>query len=267
MPYEKSPEQRAIDWGKIIETALTAPGNVGNVYSRFYEYSFLNQMFLRMQGVYEPVATMKRWNALGRTVLSGSKAKEIIVPIFARKPKEDEDEEAAIIGFRAVRRIFTLSQTEGEELPPVQVPEWDVDTALEKLGIRQVPFTALSGNVQGYSRRHDIAINPIAVNPAKTRFHELGHVVLGHTMPELLEEYSTHRGIFEFQAEATAYLTMNELEQLDEVTATRSRGYIQDWLKDERPPDKAIRQVFAATDQLLKAGRIAVSGMMDGSDE
>ncbi len=51
MPAEQSPEQRTIDWAKIIETALTAPGNVGNVYSRFYEYSFLNQMFLRMQGV------------------------------------------------------------------------------------------------------------------------------------------------------------------------------------------------------------------------
>ncbi len=263
---EKVSQPREIDWAKIIETALTAPGNVGNVYNRFYEYSFLNQMFLRMQGVYEPVATLKRWNAIGRTVLQGSKAKEIIIPIFARKPKEDEDEEAAIIGFKAVRRIFTYSQTEGQELPPVQLPEWNVDSALEKLGIRQVPFTALSGNLQGYSRGHDIAISPIAVNPAKTRFHELGHVVLGHTMPESLAEYETHRGIMEFQAEATAYLTMNELERLDETTATRSRGYIQGWLKDERPPDKAIREVFSATDRILKAGRLAVGNVIEGGE-
>ena len=263
---EKVSQPREIDWAKIIETALTAPGNVGNVYNRFYEYSFLNQMFLRMQGVYEPVATLKRWNAIGRTVLQGSKAKEVIVPIFARKPKENEDEEAAIIGFKAVRRIFTLSQTEGEELPPVQLPEWDVDTALAKLGIRQVPFTALSGNLQGYSRGHDIAISPIAVYPARTRFHELGHVVLGHTMPKTLEEYSKHRGIMEFQAEATAYLTMNELEQLDEATATLSRGYIQDWLQGERPPDKAIREVFTATDTILKAGRLAVGNVIEGGE-
>ncbi len=97
-------------------------------------------MFLRMQGVTEPVATMKRWNAIGRQVLKGNKAKEIIRPIFARHTEEDSDEEAAIIGFKAVRRIFTLSQTEGEELPPVQVP-----------------FTNLSSNLQGYSRGHDIA--------------------------------------------------------------------------------------------------------------
>jgi len=234
------------------------------MYNRFYEYSFLNQMFLRMQGVYEPVATMKRWNALGRTVLGGSRAKEIIVPIFARKPKEDEGEEAAIIGFKAVRRIFTLSQTDGQELPPVQVPEWDVDTALAKLGIRQVPFTALSGNVQGYSRGHDIAISPIAVHPAKTRFHELGHVVLGHTMPESLAEYEQHRGIMEYQAEATAHLTMNELGQLTDEMAMHSRGYIQGWLRGERPSDKAIQQVFRVTDMILKAGRVAVHGIENG---
>jgi hypothetical protein len=261
---EQGPHPREIDWAKIIETALTAPGTVGNVYNRFYSYSFLNQMYLRMQGVYEPVATMKRWNALGRTVLSGSKGKEVIVPIFARKPKENEDEEAAIIGFKAVRRIFTLSQTEGEELPPVALPEWDVETALQKLNITKVPFRKNDANIQGYARGREIALNPLAVHPGKTLMHEIGHVILGHTLPETITEYETHRGIMEFQAEATAHLTMNELGQLTDEMATHSRGYIQDWLKGERPPDKAIREVFTATDQILKAGRIAVSGIMEG---
>jgi len=273
MSHEISADQRTIDWSKIIETALTAPGNVGTTYSRFYEYSFLNQMYLLMQGVYEPVATYPRWKAIGRQVLAGSKAKEIIRPVILHKKHKAAETEVTdepietvetVVGFKPVRCIFTLSDTAGDELPPVQLPEWDVETALTKLGIRHVPFDELSGNLQGYSRGHDIAINPIAVNPAKTRFHEIGHVMLGHTLPESLAEYATHRGIMEFQAEATAYLTMNELEQLDEATATRSRGYIQGWLQGERPPDKAIRQVFAATDQILKAGRIAVAGMAEG---
>ncbi len=89
-------------------------------------------------------------------------------------------------------------------------------------------------------------------------------VMIGHTLPETITEYETHRGIMEFQAEATAHLTMNELGQLTDEMATHSRGYIQGWLQGERPPDKAIRQVFAATDQILKAGRIAVSGMIEG---
>src|SRR5438876_320120 len=270
MPYEQSPDQRTIDWAEIIEAALTTPGNIGTTYNRFYEYSFLNQIYLRMQGVAEPVATYKRWQAIGRQVIRGAKAKEIIRPVIIHKqPKPGETEGTdetihtveRIVAFKAERRIFALSDTVGDELPPVQLPEWDVDTALNTLGIRLVPFDALSGNLQGYSRGRDIAINPVAVNPTKTRFHEIGHVVLGHTTPEALAEYQTHRGIMEFQAEATAYLTINELELLDEATATRSRGYVQDWLKGERPPDKAIREVFTATDTILKAGRLAVAGM------
>ncbi len=257
---EQGPQPREIDWAKIIETALTAPGHVGNVYNRFYSYSFLNQMYLRMQGVAEPVATMKRWNALGRTVLSGSKAKEVIVPIFARKPKEGEDDEAAIIGFKAVRRIFTLSQTEGDELPPPpELPDWDADTALAALGITKMPFRKNDANIQGYARGREIALNPFAVHPGKTLMHEIGHVVIGHTLPETITEYETHRGIMEFQAEATAHLTMNELGQLTDEMATHSRGYIQDWLRGARPPDKAIREVFTATDRILKAGRLAIS--------
>ena len=128
MPYEKSPAQRAIDWGKIIETTLDMPGNVGNVYNRFYNYSYANQTLLWMQGAREPVATYKRWQALGRQVMKGAKAYEIIHPIFAKKTEDDE--EPVIIGFKAARRIFTYSQTEGEDFPPVELPEWDIDTAL-----------------------------------------------------------------------------------------------------------------------------------------
>ncbi len=262
-------EARAIDWQRLIDEALTAPGSIGNTYNRFYEYSFLNQIFLRMQGVHEPVATYKRWQAIGRQVISGAKAKEIIRPVIIHKQQKPDEPErtdetvktgGTVVAFKVERRIFTLSDTVGDELPPVELPEWDVGTALAALGIRLVPFDELSGNLQGYSRGHDIAINPIAVNPAKTRFHEIGHVVLDHTAPEALAEYQTHRGVMEFQAEATAYLTMNELEQLDEATATRSRGYVQTWLQGERPPDKAVREVFVATDKLLKAGRLAIAG-------
>jgi len=49
--------------------------------------------------------------------------------------------------------------------------------------------------------------------------------------------------------------------------ATHSRGYIQGWLKDERPPDKAIREVFSATDQILKAGRLAVEEVINRDDK
>jgi len=116
MPHEKPSDRRAIDWVQIIETALTAPGNIP------------------------------------------------------------------------------------EELPPVQLPEWDVDTALEKLGITKVPFRKNDSHIQGYAHGREIAINPFAVHQSNALFHELGHVVFGHTTPEMLEQYEQHRGIFEFQA-------------------------------------------------------------------
>ena len=55
----------AIDWHATLTEALEAPGALGNTYTRFYGYSFLNQIRLMMQGTYEPVATYNRWIELG----------------------------------------------------------------------------------------------------------------------------------------------------------------------------------------------------------
>jgi len=60
----------------------------------------------------------------------------------------------------------------------------------------------------------------------------------------------------EFQAEAVAYLAMNELNQLDEHSADVSRGYIQHWLQGEKPPERPIQHVFRATDAILKSSRV-----------
>jgi hypothetical protein len=245
-----------LPWQRLLETALTAEGQLGAQYSQFYKYSYLNEVYLRMQGIHEPVATYARWKAIGRQVLKGAKAKEIIRPIYVTHETEEGDTEQRLVGFKPVRCIFTLSETTGADLPATELPAWDLVRALGALGIREVPFESLNGNVQGYSHGTEFAINPIAVRPNKTRFHELAHIILGHTLQHHYGEYATHRGIMEFQAEAVAYLAMNELGQLDEETASTSRGYIQHWLRDERPPDQAIREVFTATDLILKAGRI-----------
>jgi hypothetical protein len=167
---------------------------------------------------------------------------------------------AKLIGFKVVRAVFALSDTEGAELPPIPIPGWDLQAALDKLGIREVPVDNTNGNLQGWSQGVEFAINPIAVNRTKTRFHELAHIMLGHTLPHHYQEYQAHRGMMEFQAEAAAYLVMNELELMDEETASHSRGYIRHWLGSEQPPDQAIRQVFTVADRILRAGRIAATG-------
>lgn len=255
------PEQTNINWAELMEEALTAPGHMGNVYNRFHEYSLTNRLLFLSQGVREPVASYKRWQSLGRHVLRGAQAKQVIVPIIIkdRDRPEDEAPDERLVGFKLVRGVFSLSDTDGPDLPPVRLPQWDLACALARLAIRRVPFQQLNGNVQGYAVGRDIAINPVAAHPDKTTFHELGHVVLGHTVASSLGEYATHHGIMEFQAESTAYLSMHELGRLDDETAAHSRGYIQHWLHNERPSDRAIRLVFAATDQILRAGRVTAA--------
>src|SRR5688572_2332603 len=112
-----------------------------------------------------------------------------------------------------------------------------VSRAMSALAIRQVPFKSMDGNMQGYSVGQEFAINPVAVYPMKTRMHEIAHIALGHTTPEELAEYQLHRGHREFEAEGTAFLVVNELGQLNDDMARVSRGYVQGWLKDDRPTD------------------------------
>lgn len=257
---ETAPNQtrnRELDWKRLIEVAIDTPGSVGDVYNRFYDYSFLNQMFLRMQGVSEPVATYKRWRNLGRQVLRGSKASAIVRPITIDRKNDDGELQDRLLRFKVVNCLFTVSQTDGDPLPEVHLPGWELSAALDGLGVDQQPFRLLDGNTQGYSWGRSFAINPVAADPTRTTLHELGHIVLGHTGSQPATDVAMNRGDHEFQAEATAYLTLKELDQLTPETARHSRGYIQHWMNTERPSDRAIRQVLAATDTILKAGRLA----------
>lgn len=245
-------------WSELMTEALTMPGRMSEIYTRFYDYSLNNQILLWMQGAREPVATFNRWKDMGRYVKKGSKAKAIIRPIRVKlKDEVDEDgQPKQITRFKLVRCIFTVSETEGDDLPPWEPPEWSEEQALRELNIYKVKFKQLDGNLQGYSYARNVAINPIAAYPLKTLYHEVGHVLLGHTMPDQSEDYMRHRGIKEFQAEAVAYLCMNDIGATEHMDAAGSRAYIQTWLSGKTPPDAAIRDVFKAADQILRAGRV-----------
>jgi antirestriction protein ArdC len=247
--------EQSHEWLELIELALTVPGSLGNTYNRFYNYSFMNQVLLFMQGVQEPVATYKRWQQLGRQVQKGSKAKTIMRPLFFKALNEQGEEVQKLRGFKYVNCLFTLSETTGEELPPYEPANWSPDTALKNLDIEEVPFQLMDGNTQGYSYKRKLAVNPVAPYPLKTLAHEAAHIVLGHTSDEGHAEYQTHRGHMEFEAEATALLVMKEVGALEHMNESESRAYIQGWLRKERPSDKSVRKVFGAVETILKAGR------------
>ncbi|MEV0360093.1 hypothetical protein AB0H71_28945 [Nocardia sp. NPDC050697] len=245
-----------IDWIMWAEEALKMPGGMNGTYSRFRTLSYMNQLRLAMQGVFEPVNTYKGWAELDtpRQVMKGAKARAILRPIMVKnRLVEQEDDDDRLLRFKLVRCMFPVSETEGPELPPWTPPEWSPEQALGALGVREIPFEGFNANRQGYSVGKELAINPVARYPAKTLMHELMHIQLGHTADDF-EDYREHRGTCEGQAELGAYLLMNELNALDKMDPAESRGYIQTWLGDGELKDDAIRDVFKAVDSILKAG-------------
>lgn len=243
---------------ELLEALLTIPGSVGSTYSRLYNYSPRNIGFLAMQGCPpEPVATYAKWTELGRQVQRGSKAYSILRPINIRVEAKDENEDDKMIRrFKVVRALFSLSQTEGEPLPSFEPEKWSTERALGTLGITVAKFQSYDGNMGGYSFDRTVTVNPLAPNPLRTLLHEISHVEHGHTTKENLELYQTHRGRMEFEAEASAYICLNEMDALDEQTASVSRGYVQHWLRNEKPPEASLKRVLTVATRVLAAGYV-----------
>jgi antirestriction protein ArdC len=241
----------------MFEKALEGDGKSLKGYSLFHRYSFANQMWAMMQmldrGIeVSPIATFKKWQELGRNVQKGSKAIELCMPCTVKdKQKDGTEKPKTIFIFR--KNWFAMSQTEGEE---VQFPEveFNFDKAVQTLGLTKEAFKYTDGNAQGYARKGKIfAINPIAEMPHKTFFHEVGHILLGHTEgeSEFVDSVTTTRNIQEVEAESVALCCMLALgiEGIE-----YPRGYIKGWLQAEEIPADSIKKVFRVADQILKAG-------------
>ena len=276
---DKASSIAEIDWKATLIAALNSPGALGNTFTRFYNYSFLNQVRLMMQGVSEPVATYRRWSELGYQVKKGSKAKTVLAPVLVTKKDretgkpvltKDGKTQQILIGFKESNSVFAFSDTDGEELPEIAYPAWDLDLALKTLKIKREKYRDIDGNTQGYSHtkgeQQYVAVNPTAKYPAHTMLHEIAHMVLGHTA----EEYRRHRGVMEFEAEATAHLVATELRLTEkDWDAAESRAYLDHWVgndlvwDDEEGTsnidnaDRHYSRVFAAVNKILTAGRPA----------
>lgn len=250
-PSLEVPSNRA-----LFDTLLEIPGNTFDAYSRFHNYSPRNLGFLALQGCPpEPVATYKKWSELGRQVQKGERAFSILRPIQVKlKGEQEEDEPKMIRRFKVVRALFSYGQTGGEELPEPETRDWSRDKALGALGINLVTFQSFSGNTGGYAVGRDIAINPVAPYPLRTLLHEMSHVEHGHTSPGGFQEYQQHRGHMEFEAESSAFLALNMLGELDDQTASVSRGYCQNWVKDNEVPEQTFGRSLNVTTKIVNAG-------------
>jgi hypothetical protein len=253
----------------LLNRALTEPGIVSKAYSAFHGYSIGNQLLALIQcaerGIAPgPISTFVGWRQKGRHVRNGEKAIVLCMPLTCKRRRtkqsasavSEEDKPEAVTRFVFRPHWFVLAQTEGPDVTQTLIPQWDRRRALQTLGIVEEPFADTDGNCQGCARHRSIAVSPIAELPDKTRFHELAHVVLGHTSETdgLSDSNLTPRSLREVEAEAVALIC---LEALGLPGADHCRGYIQLWnrLRGTTPiPERSAQRVFKAADLILKAG-------------
>jgi antirestriction protein ArdC len=256
-------------WSALLVEAVNKPGLIMKAYSAFHQYSIGNQLLAiiqcQMRGLQPgPINTFPKWQTLDRHVKRGELALTLCMPITRKRRGENaEDEsngEATYTSFVYKARWFVLSQTEGRDIEPQVTPEWNASRALAALDIEVIPFDSTDGNCQGFARKRQIAINPVAQLPHKTLFHELAHVVIGHTLEaDFADTEKTPRSLREVEAEAVALLCCEALE----LEGTNyCRGYIQNWLYQglgfnaEAIPEKSAMKILRSADQIIRAGRL-----------
>jgi antirestriction protein ArdC len=254
-----------VSWAALLDEAVKKPGFIHEAYSRFHNYSLGNQLLALFQCFERsiqpgPLATFPKWRELDRYVRKGEKALTLCMPLTCKRTKTvkkddgtDQEEEFSFTHFTYKAHWFVLAQTEGKEYQPTSIPEWNEQTALAALDIQCIPFEELDGNTQGYAKRgRKIAVSPIAALRVKTLFHEVGHVMLGHTQEgDLSDTERTPRDVREMEAEAISLLCC---ESLGLPGAEYSRGYIQSWGQGRTFTERSAQRIFHAADQILHAG-------------
>jgi antirestriction protein ArdC len=269
MNSERRPIADVPKWSALLVEAVNKPGLIMEAYSAFHQYSVGNQLLAlvqcQMRGLRPgPINTFPGWQALGRNVKRGEHALVLCMPITRRRRNEEANdgdetgEQHTYTSFVYKSRWFVVSQTVGDDFTAPALNQWGAASALEALDIQQIPFTDTDGNCQGYARKREIAINPVAQLPHKTLFHELAHVTLGHTSEaDFTDTEHTPKNLREVEAEAVALLCC---EALSLEGAAFCRGYIQNWLSPaigyngDGIPEKSAQKIFRAADQILRAG-------------
>lgn len=255
-------EDIRLSWQQLLNEAVNKPGTIHEAYTRFWNYSFGNQILALIQcrgrGLEPgPLASFRRWKELGRHVKRGEKALTLCMPLQIKaKDWDQKRSENGLLtdghenGFRTIfvykRNWFVLAQTDGEPYQPMPIPGWDKATALASLNIREENFMMLDGNAQGYATGvATVAVSPVAAMPAKTLFHEIAHVILGHHGDGGLQS------LHEVEAECVALICC---EVLSLPGPEFSRSYVQHWLRGDSIPEKSAQRIFQGADRILKAG-------------
>ena len=230
-----------------------------NTMSKFHNYSFNNTLLITMQ---KPEATLvagyQAWQKkFNRHVKRGEKGIQIIAPAPIREKQEiekiDPVTKEPVIGddgqpeteivemviprFR-ITTVFDVSQTEGEPIAELEVPELTgsvqfYDTFMQALqNISPVPIRMMNveGEAKGYYHQTEkyIAIKEDMSNvqTMKTGVHEVSHALLHDREVMDAEGVLKDQTTKEVEAESIAYIVCNHFG-LD--TSEYSFTYIASW--------------------------------------
>ncbi|WP_269920043.1 ArdC family protein [Caldifermentibacillus hisashii] len=222
-------------------------------------YSFRNIIIAKAQFPHASyLASLKRWNELGRKVKKGSKAIKIFAPRFKKVVEEDGEEKNELVGFIPVP-VFAYEQTEGEPLPIDKVRitlEGDSPVARNIIECAEIlaskdqcPITY--GDARGANGFYVPATHEIVVEESlsmnhrcKTLVHELVH---SRVHRHDTTSSSTEK---EVVAEGTAFIVCSYFG-LD--TSDYSFRYVYSWKdkKDENPLMKYGQQICTIAGKLI----------------
>ncbi len=247
----------------LLKEALERPGLLADCYEKFHNYSLGNRLLVviqcHMRGIEAgPFAAYGAWQKLDRQVRKGEKALVIMHPMMrTEKDEVTGEEKRVLIGFTYKPTAFVISQTDGEDLELAPKVPFSLEQTLKDLNITCVPFSQPDGNCQGYAAPgRKISVSPVAAHPERTLFHEIGHVLLGHTEKESRVDYPERSySTGEVEAETFSYLVCGLLGIDDnEDHRAESRGYIRYWMENSTKADWTdanVRRVFSAVDRFL----------------
>ena len=182
--------------------------------SRFWHYSFGNQMLIALQFPGATfVAGFNRWKIMGRFVRKGERGIHILAPGIKKldAETEDEDEDGVIRYFFPVT-VFDISQTDGDELPIMDacVEGADAERYMEALveHCRQdgtvVKYETMAPYSYGWSSNGEVAVN--AQHSVNTQFASMVHEV-AHEMLHWDHNTATKQR-YEAEAEGTSYVVL-----------------------------------------------------------
>ncbi len=229
-----------------------------DVQARFHKYSWHNTMLIATQ---KPgaghVAGFKTWQTMGRHVRKGERGIMIFAPRPWKHTDTDDngnDTERQGVSFRSVY-VFDVSQTDGDPLPDVEVP--DIETAadtllasLERVATKRgiaINYAKLDAGYYGVSKGGtiDLATGHATGQSAKTLAHELAHEAL-HKSKE--NRKGLTRSIAELEAESVAYVVASHFGLDVEVRASR---YIALWDGDAKALRESLERIATTARDII----------------